>query len=61
MTRQHIHLAISLPPSAHALKEDDSSVSSLKITSGIRASSNILVYLDVSLLLARGSLLTVSP
>ncbi|KAL7418196.1 KptA family-domain-containing protein [Mrakia frigida] len=45
MTRQHIHLALSTPPAQTSTKPED------KVTSGIRATSHYLLYLDVPLLL----------
>ena len=50
MTRQHIHLALSTPPPRTASKAEG------KVTSGIRATSTYLLYLDVPMLLERTSL-----
>lgn len=50
MTRQHIHLALSTPPAQTSTKPEG------KVTSGIRATSHYLLYLDVPLLLERESI-----
>jgi len=66
MTRQHIHLALDLPPASSSSSKplsrvrndgdgDDDVNEPTKTVSGIRPSADLYIYLDVSLLLNRTS------
>lgn len=65
MTRQHIHVALALPPapasaspSSTTASIDDAEPTPAAVVSGIRPSADLLIYLDVSLLISRASLIS---
>lgn len=64
MTRQHVHLALALPPSGGSgVPSDDKDPSEdvQKVVSGIRPSADLYIYLDVPLLLKSASPLSACP
>lgn len=60
MTRQHIHLALALPPARSVAStsadasaaEHEPAQDAGKVVSGIRPSADLYIYLDVPLLLS---------